>query len=323
MATQGNPASVVRIGQINQNGDVDALFLKVFAGEVITAFEETNVALPYTQTRSISSGKSAQFPATGRVSAEYHTVGAELLGLQMNSAENIIVIDDLLVSHGFLSNIDEAKVHYDYRSIFSTEMGRALATAMDKHILQIGVLAARATNKVTGLPGGTVITEATAGDFNDGVKLGAALFDAAQALDEKEAPEQDRVCFLRPKEYYSLAKATVNINKDWNGAGSYSDGKIFKVAGFDIVKTNHLPGKLIDITGAASVETGSQKTYGGDFSKTKALCMHKGAVGTVKLLDLGMESEYQVRRQGTLLVAKYACGHGVLNPALAVEIAGK
>ena len=38
------------------------------------------------------------------------------------------------------------------------------------------------------------------------------------------------------------------------------------------------------------------------------------AVATVKLLDLGMESEYQIQRQGTLFVAKYSMGHGALRP---------
>jgi len=51
--------NVVRFGQINQAGDAQALFLKVFAGEVLTAFEETNVVLQYVDQRTITSGKSA------------------------------------------------------------------------------------------------------------------------------------------------------------------------------------------------------------------------------------------------------------------------
>jgi len=49
--------------------------------------------------------------------------------------------------------------------------------------------------------------------------------------------------------------------------------------------------------------------------------MQKEAVGTVKLLDLAMESEYDIRRQGTLMVAKYAMGHGILRPECAIELA--
>lgn len=51
--------NVTRVGQINAAGDVDALFLKVFAGEVLAAFHNKNLALGRTQVRSISNGKSA------------------------------------------------------------------------------------------------------------------------------------------------------------------------------------------------------------------------------------------------------------------------
>lgn len=313
-----------RVGQINGAGDVDALFLKVFAGETITAFEETNVALPRTQVRTISSGKSAQFPSTGKVGAEYHVPGTEITGLKLNAAEVVITIDDLLISHGFIANIDEAKTHYDYRSIFSTEMGRALARQMDKHLLQVGVLAARATNVVTGEPGGSVILTGEAGlpstpDLaTNGDHIAEALFIAARKMDEKDIPEEDRTAFVRPAQYYSLAKAVRNINKDYGGAGSWSEGEILKIAGFEIVKTNHLPST--DLSTDTTVSAGTGYKYRGNFSNTTVLCMHKSAVGTVKLLDLGMESDYDIRRQGTLMVAKYAVGHGILRPQAAVEI---
>jgi hypothetical protein len=37
-------------------------------------------------------------------------------------------------------------------------------------------------------------------------------------------------------------------------------------------------------------------------------------------MDLAMESEYDIRRQGTLMVAKYAMGHGIIRPACAIEL---
>lgn len=316
-------ANVTRIGQINGNGDVDALFLKQFAGEVLTAFEETNVALAHTQTRSIDSGKSAQFPATGKVGGEYHVPGTEITGLKLNSAETVITIDDLLISHGFIANIDEAKQHYDLRSIYSTEMGRFLARTMDKHILQVGLLAARAQNVVEGEAGGSVILQggvtASTPDFmGNGDHLAEALFVAAEKLDEKDVPEEDRVAFVRPAQYYKLVRAVNNLNKDWGGSGSYADGNIVKIAGIQIVKTNHLPNK--DMSAVTGVESGTGNKYRGDFSNTAALVLHKSAVGTVKLLDMGMESAYDIRRQGHLMVAKYAVGHGILRPQGAVEV---
>jgi hypothetical protein len=52
----------------------------------------------------------------------------------------------------------------------------------------------------------------------------------------------------------------------------------------------------------------------------RALVMHKDAVATVKLMDLSVESEYQIQRQGTLIVSRYAMGHNVLRPAMAVAL---
>ena len=48
--------------------------------------------------------------------------------------------------------------------------------------------------------------------------------------------------------------------------------------------------------------------------------LHKSSVGTVKLKDLATESEYQIQRQGTLMVAKYAMGHGGLRPECGVVL---
>ena len=39
-----------------------------------------------------------------------------------------------------------------------------------------------------------------------------------------------------------------------------------------------------------------------------------------KLMDLAMESEYDIRRQGSLMVAKMALGHGILRPESAISI---
>ena len=55
-------------------------------------------------------------------------------------------------------------------------------------------------------------------------------------------------------------------------------------------------------------------------AKVRGLVLTPDAVATVKLLDLGVESEYQINRQGTLMVAKYAMGHNVLRPAAAIAL---
>ena len=302
-------ATPLRIGQVNGAGSADALFLEVFGGEVLTAYEEANVFEALQMTRNINEGKSASFPATWKVNASYHTPGAEIVGQTSNVNERVITIDDLLIADVFVPSIDEAKNHYDYRSIYSTEAGRALAKQYDVNSAQVGCLAARASATVTGGNGGSQLTNA--GYATTGSTIAAGIFAAAQALDEKDIPDMERVAVLRPAQYYLTAQTTNVINRDWGGAGVYADGTVLKVAGVQIVKSNHLP--------STNVASGPS-AYQGDFSNTQGLVMHKAAIGTVKLLDLALEMDYDIRRQGTLVVAKYALGHGILRPECAVEL---
>lgn len=308
-------ATVQRFGQVNGAGATDAMFLKVFGGEVLGAFEIANKSLDKHTIRTISSGKTAQFPATWKVTAAYHTPGAEIVGQASNVAERTINIDSMLVSSVFLAEIDELMTHFEVRGEYASQMGITLGNTWDNNVLRVGVLAARASATVTGGSGGTALTSSTTLYRTSAVDLASGLFTAAQTLDEKNIPESDpRYAFVRPAQYYLLAQSTALINKDWGGMGAYSDGKIVSIAGIELVKTNQLP--ITDLSGA---ETGAN-TYNADFSKTACLVMTPKAVGTVKLRDLVTEATWDPRRLGYLLTARYAIGTGILRPECAVEM---
>ena len=289
------------------------LFLKVFAGEVITAFETANSTLDKHLVRTISNGKSAQFPIVGKASASYHTAGNEITGGSINHNERTISIENLLIAPVFIAKIDEAMSHYDVRSIYSKELGRALANQMDKHVYQNLILNSRAS-AASPQAAGQQITDA---DFATSASSAAAtIFSAAQKLDEADVPAEDRYCAVSPAVYYNLIQGTTVINRDWGGSGSYSDGKVLKVAGINIIPTNNLPSTNIN----SGVGQGSSTNFAGDFSNTVGCVWQKNAVGTVKLMDLSTEMDYQIQRQGTLVVAKYAMGHAPLNPICSIEI---
>jgi len=308
-----------RLGQVNASGSADALFLKVWAGEVLESFEQYTVTADKHQLRSIASGKSASFPVMGRSSAAYHSPGNEINGSAINHNEKVITINDLLIAHHFIAEIDEAKNHYDVRSVYTQEMGRALAFQMDKHVLQMMLAAAKTTTANVGdtsYPSGTIVTSSNAGTAaND---LIAAIFDAAEALDDNYVPSEDRFCFLKPDDYYMLANATNAVNVDFSGSGSIADGTVTSIAGIQLIKTPHLPTGNVTGTGVDAGGAGGAQVV--DARNTIALVAHPSCVGTVKLMDLAVESEYQIQRQGTLMVAKYAMGHGVLRPEGAVQI---
>ena len=321
-------ASPVSVGRVNAAGSEDALFLKVFAGEVLTSFERASVTAGAETVRTISNGKSATFPVMGRVAASYHTPGAEITGSDVNHNEKVITVNDLLVSSVFLSNIEEAKNHWDVRSAYSQEIGRALAFQKDKHVLQTIGQASQGSANVgdSGYAAGTTLTDSNIASATDATAANAvidAIFDAAKALDDNFVPKEGRKCFLRTEEYYKLANGTNVVNVDFSGQGSIADGKVIKVAGIELIPTPHFISS--DLSSSTNVDGGSA-TQGGsnpqqvNLANYVALVCHPSAAGTVKLMDLAVESEYDIRRQGTLMVAKYAMGHGVLRPESAVGI---
>ena len=320
-------ASPVKFGNANSGSTRDdALFLKVFAGEVITSFDRASKTQGADMVRSISNGKSASFPVLGRIGAAYHAVGAEILGDAVNSAEKVITINDLLISSVFVSNIEEAKNHWDVRSAYSTEMGRALSFQKDKHILQTIGQATLASANVTNGDATTNVVNTGIASSTDATAANAmidAIFAAAKELDANYVPSEGRKCFMRLEEYYKLANATNAVNVDFTGGGNggVASGKVMKIAGIELVPVPHfVTGNVNSGVAQGSATNGGSNPQAVNLTNFVALVSHPSAVGTVKLMDLGVEKEYDIRRQGTLMVAKYAMGHGVLRPESAVGI---
>ena len=335
MANGNTTAS--RLGQINASGDVDALFLKVFSGEILTTFEEMNVMKGLHTIRTISNGKSAQFPVTGIATAKYHTAGENIADAgnsylsSVKHAEKVITIDDVLLASTFIANIDELKNHYDVRSIYAKELGKALAKRFDLATMKTLVASARSTSEIGG-NNGIGIDGGVASSFSATV-IQEKLFEAAQKLDENDIPNDgQRYAILKPADYYKLLQgAGDNVivnNRDFGGRGDVATGNIPMVAGIRIFKSNHLADVAVaeasqdqdDDSSNNDVFGGSGTGYNGDLSKTFIIGGHPSAIGTVKLLDLATESDYKLELQGTLFVAKYAMGHGVLRPEASFEI---
>ena len=167
------------LGQVQAAGDTEALFLKLFSGEVLTAFE-TNVILKDKQMiRQISGGKSAQFPATWRATSGYHTAGAEVLGDAIEHNEVVIGLDPVLYSAVFVDDLDELKNHYEIRGEYSSQLGQELARTYDANVCRNILLAARGGALFSADTGGSSITNAAFA--NDGDAAGS-IFEKAVAI---------------------------------------------------------------------------------------------------------------------------------------------
>lgn len=329
--------TVSRLGQVNATGDDRDLFLKLYAGEVLTAFEHTNIAMPLHRVRTISKGKSASFPLTGYANAKYHTPGQLIQADAVKHGERVVTVDDLLISSQFVANIDEAMNHYDVRSIYSAEAGNALARQADRNIFRTVAKAAFITDgtKAAAEFGSAFDDEVytanqtigtLAADATDPQKIVAAIYAAVQEFVKKNVPYENAVCVLAPEQYYALLNVSDITKASWlhvdvGGAGSTSQAVIPMVAGIKVMVSNHLPqtdqSTTLSDGDQAPITTSRAGKYKANFGKVKGLIFTPDAAATVKLFDLGVESEYQIERQGTLMVAKYAMGHNILRPACA------
>jgi hypothetical protein len=310
--------TLVRAGEINQAGDDRALFLKTFGGEVFTAFEETNAFGSRHYVRTLTSGKSAQFPSIGGKTAYYHTPGTMSVGTPGNLTETLITVDDFLESASAITEIDQAMAHFDYRGPFATEDGRAIARLYDANVARVGIQAAlNLTSRFDGTGDiyeaktvGKIITSANADTVAADLK--AAMVAMSINFDEKDVDEFDRNMFLKPAQYALLAADNETISSDY---GSLSDQKTLRVPTlntFNLVKTNNLP------TTAVTGTYGDK--YNVDARNVVALAMKPGAVGTVKVRDLsvGMTgNDYKVTHNSTLVTSRLLVGHGALRPELA------
>jgi hypothetical protein len=308
--------TVSRLGQANATGDALALFLKKFAGEVLTAFLRKSVMNTRHLVRQLGGGaKTAQFPATWRATAGYVTPGSEVAQSVIKHGERTIGVDYPLVSSNYIAQWDELVNHFDVRSIYSSMQADALANSFDSTVQIVLGLAARGTDIFgNDAPDGLAITNASAG--TNGETLASIAFDIAQRFDENDVPSEDRYLFVKPAQYYLLGQTTKVLNRDWNVAnGAYAEGTVLKVGGLEIVKTNNVPQ-----TNIASSPAGANNTYHGNFSTTVCLAGHKSAIGTVRLMDVASESAWIIEKQATLLLSKMIVGSGVLRPECAAEV---
>ena len=114
-------SDISRLGQSLAAGDDNALFLKIFAGEVLATFQEVNKFMGLQVTRTITSGKSASFPVIGTAGARWHTPGESVITdadsqgtaylSKIKHTEREIFIDDCMVSSVLIDDLDSLKNH--------------------------------------------------------------------------------------------------------------------------------------------------------------------------------------------------------------------
>lgn len=313
---------IAKQGQIKGQGDELALNLKVFAGEVITAFERAGKALPNHITKTIESGKSAQFPVFGRAVAKYLKPGKSLDELReaIPHNERVIQIDGLLTADQLITDIYDAMSHYDVRQEYAKQMGEALALSADGAILaEIAKLALEEQPNLDGLGTGTqIVKQGTTGVTEEyGKLIIESLLELKAKWGRLYVPESDRFVYMTPEGVTSLIASKVAIDRDYGAIASIVDGTLDRLAGFKIIEVPHLTMGGADKTGmvgANPTDHSFPEKLKQSLNDVAFVAAHRTAVGTLKLKDLALEQARRPEYQADQIIAKYAMGHGGLRP---------
>lgn len=352
-------ANVNSTGQILGTGATDALWLEVFSGEVLTAFEIAVGLKDTIRSRSIRGAKSLQFPATYRANTEYHVPGTEILGDQILENQVLVTLDDMLISSVFVDQIDELKTQFDVRAPYGQELGRAQALWYDRTVSNILVAAARTNTEL--FPGdgtGTVLTDtgnvSSSADFTaSGADLIAGFNLAKQTMEQLAVPVDmlKVTSVVKPAQWYLMANSDKALNRLYNGGEGDIERPVLRTVseieirksiaplfGYDVTvynsssNTNGIVANAYPfVNGTTNPATASlpfgqampfnyPTKYQNDQSSTIGLLWVEPAAAMLSLLGLAMESQWDFRRQGTLMLAKSAIGAGVLRQKCAVEL---
>jgi len=249
-------------------------------------------------------------------------------------------------------------LHYDLRSEISRKIGYALAEKYDRLIFRQIAKGARLASPITKAsyvePGGTQVQVGTGAgaesDAFDAVKLVAAFYDAAAAMDEKGVSSEGRVGVLNPRQYYSLIQSVGEnglVNRDEQGTSRQRGNGVVEIAGIKIYKSMNIPflgrygTKYGGTTGEAdpgntgsfvnpAIEdgggvTGMNNNYGeaASFDTSCGLIFQREAAGCVEAIAPQVQvtsGDVSVIYQGDVILGRLAMGADFLNPAACVEL---
>lgn len=327
------------------------LWLPVYAGEVLTRFNEIVFVASMVKYRTITSGFESKFPRLSGIGAERHARGTKLMGLDSPSTEVTISLDSRpLVSHFRIDDIDEMLAHYESRSEYAKQAAQALVEAQDSYALRLLINASRTTAPGSVFPGGgsdgngapfssnalpSTPTAAWTAD-NVGVFL-QLLDDISLYWDENRVPFGRRQVIVTPRAWHAIKsfgvpKSAAQLAAGYTPLFHATDGTYganpnpalmqaqmpdFSVPliynGWSIYRSNLLP--------QTDLSNDDEPKYQGDFTRVRGIAFQEEAIGLLTLFNVTTEIERDVSRQDWLFVTKMMGGGGTVRPEAAAEIA--
>lgn len=327
------------------------LWLPLWSGEVINAYDQFNIFENLISSKSLSGGFSYEFPVTGLVSLNASwDAGEELVGGDSSSTTFKVNLDKRpMAAHFETDNVDLLITQWDYRSELARQAGLTLSNTRDKQIVSALIAASVAAPLasdprglgVSNFPAPAVVSTATAAI---GVSVSTCTETVALAIlqavenylvtmQENDYPVQNVMCAVPPKVFQviralGIPRATTAFANQplFTGNEIYGAGSSINIGmnslsdsldymGVKIVKTNHIPRATVAAGQAKyNLTCGTVDIFG--------IIFQKEAVAGLSLMGMKVDSIQDIRRNTQFTVASMLKGTGILRPELCQIMVG-
>ena len=353
---EGDAAGILAGTSISADNDMGKLWLPIWSGEVLHAYDQFRMFEPMVTSKTITSGRTIEFPITGTVSLlPAWAAGTELLGdSDAGSSQFTIELDKRpMAAHFELDNVDLMVTQWEYRQELARQAGQTLANARDKQIAAYIALAASsakiAGDPRTGLSYSDIFrisTSTTAiDDADEALKVLEAIEEFCVDLQENDVPVANCYCVVPPKLFQQIRRlgvatslATAQDSQPMFGGvaaagglgASFTQGMnkmddSLVYMGVTIQKSNHIPNVDYGVNAAANI---GEARYNVDGSLSaggacvRGLIFCSEAVAAVRKTGLVVDTEDDIRRNTVFTVASMYSGTGIVKPELAKLLVG-
>jgi hypothetical protein len=329
------------------------LWLPLWSGEVINAYDQFNMFEGMINTKTLSGGFSYEFPITGTVNLKAAwAAGEELLGGADSTSKTFKVNLDArpMAAHFETDNIDLLITQWDYRSELARQSGLTLANTRDKQIA-VALTAACALSPITDDPRNISSAFQAPIDVGNFAPANATDVTALNLLDgiesylvgcqENDIPVANVYCVVTPKVFQVIRTLGLAKSGD-SGAPNFQKNPLFmggpnyggvgaspavgmnmmtdylEYMGVKIVKSNHLPK---DNLGSAAIGA-SKYNLNASAINLHGVIFQPEAVAGLSLQGMKVDTVQDVRRNTQFTVASMLKGTGVIRPELCRAIVG-
>ena len=344
-------------GDAPAGSNPNKLWLPLWSGEVIHAYDQYNVFENLITTKSLTGGFSWEFPVTGTIALNASwDAGEELGGGSSTSTSFKVNLDKRpMAAHFETDNVDALVTQWDYRSELARQAGQTLANNRDRQIA-VSILAACAVDPLTNDPRGALnfpapvevsASAASAVDESAALKILKAIEDYFVFMQENDYPTNNVYCVVTPKVFQTIRGLGITRAADLTGTMTESGKNFTKLPMFGggsdmgglggplamgmnslndtleymgcrIIKSNHLP-----TTDYSSANIGSSKyNINASTIKLHGMIFQPEAVAGLSLMGMKVDTVQDVRRNTQFTVASMMKGTGILRPELCQALVG-